>query len=1053
MSLREQLQKSLGDTYKVERELGGGGMSRVFLATETRFARLVVIKMLSPELAAGLSAERFEREITVAAQLQHPHVVPVLSAGDSEGLPYYTMPFVQGESLRTRLARGPLSIADALYVLRDVAMGLEYAHGRGLVHRDIKPDNILLTGGSAVVTDFGIAKAVSAARTGGHHATLTQIGTSIGTPAYMSPEQAAGDPDVDHRADIYSFGCTAYELLTGQIPFANRSPQRMLAGHMTEVPRAVRELRRDCPAGLADVVMRCLAKDPSARPQTTAALRAALEAATSGASTTVPALAGPGTLRRALLWYAASFVAVAVFAKAVVVATGVPEWVFPGALVVMALGLPVLLLTGYVQHVARHAVTATPTPGGSTPAHSTLTQFAVRASPHVTWKRASRGGLYAIGAFAIVVAVVMILRALGVGPAASLLAAGALKRAPILVADFKAVGDTSLGSVVTEAVRSGLAESNAVTLLSTDQVNDALIRMRRPGGRIDLAVAREIAEREGVGAIVDGGVQQVGTSYILSLRLVSADSGKVLFSDQATAKDGSALIATIGSITRKLRGRIGESLKAVRESQPLEVGTTASLPALRKYTESVKARASGDDRRAVALLREAVAIDTGFGIAYSRMAGYASFDQTLSHWAAQQAFDRRDRMSDVERAMSEVTFYAYGAPDKRDAELALRAAEERLALQPGNWIAVHNLGLAALGVGDIARGDTLLRRSSAMVPQHPIPISNLIGAVVQEGLPFEQIDSLSSELVPRIENATDRSLQVENALWRRQRFDSALHVQRAGCSVARRDDLLQRCAAGKAGHARLRGQIQESERQVAAAAAYAVAQGSPHLALAGAADAASARALITGDRTAAARMIDSALASLPIEKMPVADRPYTNVGLAYALAGRLDRARAMMAEAQRQVAPRFPLSRLRHDGYLARVALAAGQGREALRLLRDSRASCGNCMRYPYWISPNPHAALARAHDLEGNADSALFHYEKYVERSRATTFDTEVYLAQSYLRIGELAAAKGNDAKAAAAYERFIDLWKDADAELQPKVRDVRFRLAKLKEHEARRR
>jgi eukaryotic-like serine/threonine-protein kinase len=1056
MSLSEQLQKSLGDTYRIERELGGGGMSRVFVATETRFGRQVVIKVLTPELAAGLSAERFEREITVAAQLQHPHVVPVLSAGDAQGLPYYTMPFVQGESLRTRLARGPLSIADTLYILRDVAMALEYAHSRGLVHRDIKPDNVLLTGGSAVVTDFGIAKALSAARTGADHATLTQIGTSIGTPAYMSPEQAAGDPNVDHRADIYSFGCTAYELLTGQVTFANRTPQRMLAAHMTEAPKNVRELRLDCPAALADVVMRCLAKDPSARQQTAADLRAALEAATSGASTTMPALAAPGMLRKALLWYAVSFVAVAVFAKAVVVATGVPDWVFPGALVVMALGLPVLLLTGYVQRVARHVVTATPTltPGGSTQAHSTMTNLAVKASPHMTWKRASRGGLYAIGAFAVLVAVVMALRAMGIGPAASLLAAGTLKRAPILVADFKAVGDTSLGSVVTEAVRSELTQSSAVTLLSPDQVTDALNRMRRPIGRVDLVLAREIAEREGVGAIVDGGVQQVGTSYILSLRLVSADSGRVLFSEQETAKDGSELIATIGSLTRKLRGRIGESLKTVRESQPLEVGTTASLPALRKYTEAVKARAVNDDRRAVALLKEAVALDTAFGIAYARMAAYADrFDQKLSQQAAQKAFDLRDRMSDVERVTTEASYYQYGPPDKRDTELAFRAAEERVTLEPGNWVAVHNLALAANGVGDLARSDSLLRRASAMVPRHSFPISNLISVVVQEGLPVEQVDSLTTELAARIENPTQKSQMLSSILWRKQLYDSALRVARAGCSAARREELLRSCAMANAGQARLRGQIRESERQVTAAMAHDVAQGSPHLALATAADAASAHALIIADRTSAARMLDSALARFPIAQMPVADRPYAQVGRAYALSGRMDRARPMVAELEKQVAPKVPDDRLDFDGYLARIALAAGQGREALRLLRDSRASCQPCTRYPYWRALNPHALLAQAHDLEGNADSALVHYEKYVERSRVTSVDTDVYLPATYKRIGELAEAKGEDAKAIAAYEHFVDLWKDADAELQPRVREVRARLAKLREREARRR
>jgi len=243
-------------------------MSRVFEAEELRLKRKVAIKVLSPELAQGLSVSRFEREIQTAAALQQANIVPVLSAGDIDGLPFYTMPFVDGESLRARLARGPLGATEVIGVLRDVSKALAYAHRQGVVHRDIKPDNVLLSEGTAVVTDFGIAKAISAARTSAPGATLTQIGTSIGTPAYMAPEQAAGDPDIDHRADIYSLGAMAYELLAGRPVFADRTAQRMLAAHMGEAPRSITETRPDLPAPLAELVMRCLEKDPKDRPQT-----------------------------------------------------------------------------------------------------------------------------------------------------------------------------------------------------------------------------------------------------------------------------------------------------------------------------------------------------------------------------------------------------------------------------------------------------------------------------------------------------------------------------------------------------------------------------------------------------------------------------------------------------------------------------------------------------------------------------------------------------------------------------------------------------------------
>ncbi|HVT38295.1 MAG TPA: protein kinase [Gemmatimonadaceae bacterium] len=258
--------------YTLERELGGGGMSRVFVAEETTLGRKVVIKVLPSETAAQVSLERFKREIMLAARLQHPHIVPLLSAGESEGVPYFTMPLVEGESLRARLARhGELPVSDAMRILREIASALAYAHERGIVHRDIKPDNELLSGGSAMVTDFGVAKALSASSNAEHvDGGVTSLGVALGTPAYMAPEQATADPAIDHRADLYAFGVLAYELLTGQPPFAGRTPQNLLAAHVTEVPEPIAKRRASLPPALAALVMRCLEKRPADRVQTAA---------------------------------------------------------------------------------------------------------------------------------------------------------------------------------------------------------------------------------------------------------------------------------------------------------------------------------------------------------------------------------------------------------------------------------------------------------------------------------------------------------------------------------------------------------------------------------------------------------------------------------------------------------------------------------------------------------------------------------------------------------------------------------------------------------------
>ena len=287
-SLLEQLEEALGSTLRIERELGGGGMSRVFLAEQLDLGRHVVVKVLPPELATELSADRFRREVLIAARLQHPNIVPVLAAGQAGSVMYYTMPLVSGESLRARLVRASggtscgLPVDEVVRILRDIARAMGYAHRHGIVHRDIKPENVLLSDDGVLVTDFGIAKAVSDAALPGPSGSLTVDGRAIGTVAYMSPEQAIGDPAMDHRADIYSTGVVAYELLTGAPPFAGRSAMEVLAAHATVAPVPVAKRRRGVPPALATLVTRCLAKRAVDRPASAGDIIRVLDEVASG---------------------------------------------------------------------------------------------------------------------------------------------------------------------------------------------------------------------------------------------------------------------------------------------------------------------------------------------------------------------------------------------------------------------------------------------------------------------------------------------------------------------------------------------------------------------------------------------------------------------------------------------------------------------------------------------------------------------------------------------------------------------------------------------------
>jgi len=281
--IRARLQAALGDAYRIDREIGGGGMSYVFLAHDRALQRKVVVKVLRPDLMEAISAKRFQREILFLARLQHPHIIPLLSGGGAGRLLYYVMPFVDGETLRERLRRErELPIDEVVRILRDIASALAHAHRRDVDHRDVKPESVLLSDGGAVVADFGIAKALGDSSTardkdGLRTSTLTARGLALGTPLYMAPEQAAGASETDHRADLYALGALTYEMLAGKPPFHGRSPQQLLAAHALERPAPITGNRPRTPPWLATLVMQCLEKRPDDRPRDASELLRAID--------------------------------------------------------------------------------------------------------------------------------------------------------------------------------------------------------------------------------------------------------------------------------------------------------------------------------------------------------------------------------------------------------------------------------------------------------------------------------------------------------------------------------------------------------------------------------------------------------------------------------------------------------------------------------------------------------------------------------------------------------------------------------------------------------
>ena len=1055
MDLRSQLQAHLGAAFVIDRELGGGGMSRVFVAEEVRLSRKVVIKVLNPELVQGLNAQRFEREILLAASLQQANIVPVLAAGEVDGLPYFTMPFVEGESLRNRLGGSGLPINDVLAILRDVAKALAYAHARGIVHRDIKPDNVLLSGGTAVVTDFGIAKALSASRGAAPGGTLTQMGTAIGTPAYMAPEQVAGDPNLDHRVDLYSLGCMAHELLTGQAPFADRTPQKMLAAHLSEAAVPVTTLRADCPPALAALVTRLLRKDPADRVQSASEVLRDLEAVNTTSSQT-SALSAPGMLPKALGLYALATGAAAILAKAAVVGIGLPDWVFPGAVGVMLLGLPGLLATAYVKRVARQAVSATPTmtPGGSmvpkVPS-GTMATLALKAHPHVSWRRTVHGGAYAMGGFVALVTGFMSLRALGIGPWGSLLAKGALSHdSRIVLASFSAAPDDStLAPIVCEAVRAALSQSTSIRVMDPVEVAPVLQQMRRSAGTpLDPTTAREVATRAGAAAVLSGRLARAGTGYAVSLELTSAADGSSLASYQGTADGPKDLLSVVDGLAKKLRARIGESLKQVQRAVPLAQATTSSLEALRMYSEAAQANDVDQDfDRAVQLLRQTVAVDSTFALGWRKLAvalvnakaGPEAVDSAL-----EKAMRYADRLPDREKYLVR-GFYYEQHRTQADRGKALAAYQAAYAADSSSTTATNEM-MRLYGFRRQLDSAVRYARRQLDLQQNPRNVGVLANVLLYSRGP-DVAASILDSLVRASPEAAGNSAVLTGryfiALARGQR-DSAVAVAAAlsrSPAVPIRligDNFLQN-------QAMISGQLTRAIAMDAQISGVLAARGgSPEID--GIAEA-EMDILFRGRPADGVRRLDEVMAGRQWAAAGPIYRPNLQVAGLYALGARPDRARQVLARFQQEdpAGYKAPTIQSRVAEVLGEIALAEGKTADAIQQFRAADVAedgaprgCEGCTAFD----------LARAFDRAGQPDSALAQYERYLTIMVPRREDP-MALAVVQKRLGELYDSRNERKRAIVHYAAIVEQWKDADAELQPVVASVKQRLDELRVRE----
>ena len=1017
-------------------------MSRVFLAEETRLARQVVIKVLPPEMGAGVNVERFEREIQLAARLQHPHIVPLLTAGASGDLLYYVMPFIAGESLRVKLAReGELPVAEAVRILREVVDALAYAHRNGVVHRDIKPDNVLFSEGHAVVADFGVAKAVSASS---GRSSLTSLGVALGTPAYMAPEQAAADPHVDHRADIYALGALAYEMLCGRPPFVAPTPQALLAAHITQAPEPLSQHRRAVTPVLNAILLRCLEKRPADRWQAASELAAQLEAVSTPSAGMTPAGTQPmlsagsaaalgrrDPTRVALQFLAASAVVLGLV-YLLVQRLGLPDWVLWAAGLLLLIGLPVMVVA--TVHERRRAIAHTTGLYPATPAGG--------LAPWLSWRRALMGGGAAFAGLAVLSAGYTAMRLLGIGPVGTLVASGVLDdRELLLLSDFEnRAADSTLGASLTEAFRVDLSQSPTLRLLDPQGVAEALGRMQRPVGvTLTPSLAREIAERQGVKAVVTGQIDPVGKGYMLSASLVSAADGRTLTAVREGADGDGELLPAIDRLSKKLRERIGESLVSIRANPSLEDVTTGSLEALRKYSEALRLDEQERYPEAIALLQEAVALDSGFAMAWRKLAvilGNTSAPASRQLAAATAAYRHRERLPVLERELATAYYHAYA---DHDPARVIAAYHSALAASPDNLVALNNLAVQLAELRRYAEAESLAARAAGLGRGVSFT-QNLVGSQVLQGRLVEAEASAR-----RFQQATPgspfgRGLDGWLAAVRRDHAGSE-RVFAEMREKWRDDRFIHRRATAAVAHAASKqGRLQEARtlmRQLQADAEQAgdTSEAINNAVALGLYDVDAGR---PSSQTLAG--IDTLLRRYPLETMAPTDRPYFRLVYVFARAGRTAEARRLLTEADRALSAGFRRTIARRHRAAGALAEAEHRDEDALDAYREwyrEDGVCGVCGLYE----------MATVHARQARPDSAIAALETLVRHpTMESVMDIEAYaLAPAYKRLGELYETKGDRRKAADYYGKFVDLWSRADPELQPAVKDVRARLAQL--------